>query len=253
MDGKRSADEARQRLQLLRDRVRQGGAHVSEAQRRDRLRQAARHRSIWGRSPPPPANLQDRLDVLGDERIRKERKRRRKEDRALRRERKRVRREARAERQCPPATALQTAVPEADEADVATAAAADGNARGGPRADYYGKALMKGEGSAMAAFVAEGKRIPRRGEIGLKSDEIEAFEKVGYVMSGSRNRRMEAVRLRKENQVYTAEELAALSQFSKEEKKEQQQRVLRQFQDIVDAKLGKDDDELPRAPPGGTQ
>jgi hypothetical protein len=38
----------------------------------------------------------------------------------------------------------------------------------------------------MAAYIAEGKRIPRRGEIGLTSDEIDNFEKSGYVMSGSR-------------------------------------------------------------------
>ena len=38
----------------------------------------------------------------------------------------------------------------------------------------------------MAAYIAEGKRIPRRGEIGLTSDEIQAYEKIGYVMSGSR-------------------------------------------------------------------
>ena len=38
----------------------------------------------------------------------------------------------------------------------------------------------------MAAYVEEGKRIPRRGEIGLTSREIEDFEDVGYVMSGSR-------------------------------------------------------------------
>ena len=50
----------------------------------------------------------------------------------------------------------------------------------------YGKALLPGEGAAMAAYVAEGKRIPRRGEIGLTSDQIAAFESVGYVMSGSR-------------------------------------------------------------------
>lgn len=42
----------------------------------------------------------------------------------------------------------------------------------------YGKALLPGEGAAMAAFVAEGKRIPRRGEIGLTSDEIEKYEDV---------------------------------------------------------------------------
>jgi len=35
-----------------------------------------------------------------------------------------------------------------------------------------GTALLPGEGSAMAAYVAEGKRIPRRGEIGLTSDQI---------------------------------------------------------------------------------
>lgn len=50
----------------------------------------------------------------------------------------------------------------------------------------YGKALLPGEGAAMAAYVAEGKRIPRRGEIGLTSEEIASFENVGYVMSGSR-------------------------------------------------------------------
>lgn len=50
----------------------------------------------------------------------------------------------------------------------------------------YGKALLPGEGAAMAAYVAEGKRIPRRGEIGLTSDQIASFEAVGYVMSGSR-------------------------------------------------------------------
>lgn len=38
----------------------------------------------------------------------------------------------------------------------------------------------------MAEYVKAGKRIPRRGEIGLTSDEIANFEKSGYVMSGSR-------------------------------------------------------------------
>lgn len=50
----------------------------------------------------------------------------------------------------------------------------------------FGKALLPGEGAAMAAYIAEGKRIPRRGEIGLTSDEIASYESVGYVMSGSR-------------------------------------------------------------------
>ena len=53
-----------------------------------------------------------------------------------------------------------------------------------------------GEGSAMAAFVQSGKRIPRRGEVGLDSEQIEKFEKAGFVMSGSRHSRMNAVRIR---------------------------------------------------------
>lgn len=63
--------------------------------------------------------------------------------------------------------------------------------------------MLKGEGSAMAQFVQEGQRIPRRGEIGLGSEDIDKFENAGYVMSGSRHRRMNAVRVRKENQVYS--------------------------------------------------
>ena len=38
----------------------------------------------------------------------------------------------------------------------------------------------------MAAYVESGKRIPRRGEIGLTSEEICIFEDAGFVMSGSR-------------------------------------------------------------------
>lgn len=49
----------------------------------------------------------------------------------------------------------------------------------------------------MANFVESGQRIPRRGEIGLSSEQIENFEASGYVMSGSRHRRMNAVRMRK--------------------------------------------------------
>lgn len=100
-----------------------------------------------------------------------------------------------------------------------------------------GKALLPGEGAAMAAYVAEGKRIPRRGEIGLTSDEIASFEKVGYVMSGSRHRRMEAVRIRKENQIYSADEKRALAMFSKEERQKRENLILGQFKDMVKHKL----------------
>ncbi|KAL7291300.1 hypothetical protein TKK_0014903 [Trichogramma kaykai] len=97
----------------------------------------------------------------------------------------------------------------------------------------FGKALLPGEGAAMAAFVAEGKRIPRRGEIGLTCDEIDAFESVGYVMSGSRHRRMEAVRIRKENQIYSADEKRALAMFSKEERQKRETLILGQFREVI--------------------
>jgi len=102
-----------------------------------------------------------------------------------------------------------------------------------------GAALLPGEGSAMAAFVAEGKRIPRRGEIGLTSDQITSYEDEGWVMSGSRHRRMEAVRLRKENQIYSAEEKRALAMFSKEERVKRENKILGQFRELVTEKLKK--------------
>ncbi|XP_035223541.1 NKAP family protein CG6066-like [Stegodyphus dumicola] len=87
----------------------------------------------------------------------------------------------------------------------------------------------------MAAYVAEGKRIPRRGEIGLTSEQIQAFEAVGYVMSGSRHRRMEAVRLRKENQIYSADEKRALAMFNREERQKRETKILSQFKEMIKA------------------
>lgn len=69
-------------------------------------------------------------------------------------------------------------------------------AGGGQYEADYGTHLRPGEGEAMAAYVQAGKRIPRRGEVGLDSNQIEKFEQIGYVMSGSRHSRMNAVRIR---------------------------------------------------------
>ncbi|XP_025078948.1 NKAP-like protein [Pomacea canaliculata] len=104
----------------------------------------------------------------------------------------------------------------------------------------YGKALLPGEGAAMAAYIAEGKRIPRRGEIGLTSDEIQSFEQVGYVMSGSRHRRMEAVRLRKEGQIYSADEKRALAKFNHEERSKRETKILSQFREMVHRRTHKE-------------
>ncbi|PSC76285.1 UPF0396 -like [Micractinium conductrix] len=119
---------------------------------------------------------------------------------------------------------------------------------GGDRGDYGGH-LLPGEGAAMAAYVKEGKRIPRRGEVGLDSEQIEMFERAGYVMSGSRHSRMNAVRIRKENQVYTAEEKAALAMFNFEENKRKEQKILEEMRLLVDRTLGQGDEEEAGPPP----
>lgn len=106
----------------------------------------------------------------------------------------------------------------------------------------FGHALLPGEGAAMAEYVKAGKRIPRRGEIGLTSDEIATFEKSGFVMSGSRHRRMEAVRLRKENQIYSADEKRALASFNQEERRKRESKILSSFREMVYRKTkGKDE------------
>ena len=107
-----------------------------------------------------------------------------------------------------------------------------------PAGADYGGALLAGEGEAIAAYVQSGKRIPRRGEVGLAADEIEKFETLGYVMSGSRHKRMNAVRIRKENQVYSAEEKRALAMFNYEEKQKRESQILQDFRSLVSTKLG---------------
>lgn len=126
--------------------------------------------------------------------------------------------------------------------------APEGGAGGGFEADY-GTHMRPGEAQAMAAYVQAGKRIPRRGEVGLDAEQIDKFEKIGYVMSGSRHSRMNAVRIRKENQVYTAEEKAALAMFNFEENKRKEQKILEEMRRLVDSTLRPDDDDVgPRAP-----
>jgi len=91
----------------------------------------------------------------------------------------------------------------------------------------------------MAAFLQEGTdlRIPRRGEIGLSSDQIAAYEDVGYVMSGSRHRRMNAVRMRKENQVISAEEKRSILKLQKEERERRETILREEFSELVSEKL----------------
>ncbi|CAI9774347.1 unnamed protein product [Fraxinus pennsylvanica] len=112
-----------------------------------------------------------------------------------------------------------------------------------PRAEghiSYGGALRPGEGDAIAQYVQQGKRIPRRGEVGLSAEEIQKFETLGYVMSGSRHQRMNAIRIRKENQVYSAEDKRALAMFNYEEKSKREQKVMADLQRLVQRHIGQD-------------
>jgi hypothetical protein len=112
-----------------------------------------------------------------------------------------------------------------------------------PRAEghiSYGGALRPGEGDAIAQYVQQGKRIPRRGEVGLSAEEISKFEELGYVMSGSRHQRMNAIRIRKENQVYSAEDKRALAMFNYEEKAKREHKVMADLQRLVQRHIGQD-------------
>lgn len=51
---------------------------------------------------------------------------------------------------------------------------------------------------------------------------------------------MEAVRIRKENQIYSADEKRALAMFSKEERQKRENKILSQFKEMVNSKLKSD-------------
>ena len=112
--------------------------------------------------------------------------------------------------------------------------ATDGGNTGGR--GKYGEALLPGEGQAIAAYVQQNLRIPRRGEIGYSGDQIDQFETSGYVMSGSRHARMNAVRLRKENQVYSAEEQRALALITMEENQQKEAQLMQDFRTMLKEK-----------------
>jgi hypothetical protein len=105
----------------------------------------------------------------------------------------------------------------------------------------YGSDLLPGEGSAIAKYAAAGVRIPRRGEIGLETETIQRFEQSGYVMSGNRHAVMNAVRLRKENQVLTVEGRRRLALEAIEEKKKREEEIVKNFRNLINERLRKGD------------
>ncbi|KAK7393451.1 hypothetical protein VNO78_22007 [Psophocarpus tetragonolobus] len=70
--------------------------------------------------------------------------------------------------------------------------------------------------------------------------EIQKFESLGYVMSGSRHQRMNAIRIRKENQVYSAEDNRALAMFNYEEKAKREHKVMADLQRLGQRHISQD-------------
>jgi len=94
---------------------------------------------------------------------------------------------------------------------------------------YAGTSINRDEAQKYAHYVQQGKRIPRRGEVGLSSEEIEKYESLGYVMSGLRHKKMTMARLKKEQQVYTAEEKRALAIYNLEEQMRKERNIINEM------------------------
>ncbi|CAH0553908.1 unnamed protein product [Brassicogethes aeneus] len=224
-----------------------------EARRQEREIMGMRPSTVWGRSPSPhqlnsdnDEKVKKEAGVSKKEKKKKKSKKHKKEKKAKKDKKKKKKRKhnssssdnsgAEEEKWVEkPAKKSSTSDSESEEDGVVGPVQKSSHAALSYK--EMGKALLPGEGAAMAAYVAEGKRIPRRGEIGLTSGQIETFESVGYVMSGSRHRRMEAVRIRKENQIYSADEKRALAMFSKEERSKRENLILGQFKEMITSKL----------------
>lgn len=233
------------------------------AAQRAALREERKHFTLWANTPSPQREADDAYDPVPKveappraprERERSPRRERKEKDKERRRRRSTSRSRSReagpvlggaaeveALRAFIKAREAATAVAAAAAASAALAVQEEAligplpppAARTGALATDFGGALLPGEGDAMAAYVAAGKRIPRRGEVGLAAEEISKFEDLGYVMSGSRHARMTAVRLRKENQVYSAEEKAALAMVNYEAKAEREAKVMADLKRLV--------------------
>jgi len=81
-----------------------------------------------------------------------------------------------------------------------------------------GTALFPGEWSALSAYREHGYLA--EGRQGLSFEQIHSYEDKGGVMCGSRHRWMEAVRLSKENQIYSAEKKRVDYDFQERLKRE---------------------------------
>ncbi|AFZ79101.1 hypothetical protein BEWA_019460 [Theileria equi strain WA] len=108
----------------------------------------------------------------------------------------------------------------------------------------YSNELLPGEGAAIAQYVQEGKRIPRRGEVGITSEQIEQFEKIGYVMSGSRHKAINAMRIKKESLVLTAEQERARIIENYEKTINQENELINNLKEMIRKKRQAKEDNL---------
>jgi hypothetical protein len=70
-------------------------------------------------------------------------------------------------------------------------------------------------------------------QVSWNSDQIEHLEGAGFVMSGSRHKRMNEVRVRKENQVYTAEQKRLMALSNYEVKMEREDALMAEFRALL--------------------
>lgn len=101
---------------------------------------------------------------------------------------------------------------------------------------YQGMNINPTEAHLYAQYIRQGKRIPRRGEVGITSQEIAYLESLGYVMSGSRHKKMNAVRQRIESKVYSAEDKRALAIFNLEENIKKEKNIINSFKTLMNQK-----------------
>ena len=108
---------------------------------------------------------------------------------------------------------------------------------------YAGTDLNKLEKETLGRYVQDGKRIPRKGEVGFSSDEIERYVSLGYVMSGDRHKKMNEATMKKEAQIYTAEEKRALAIYNLEEQQRRERNIINEMKVIWQTSKKNEEDE----------
>eukprot|EP00768_Dysnectes_brevis_P007233 gnl/Dysnectes_brevis/6034_a9066_348.p1 GENE.gnl/Dysnectes_brevis/6034_a9066_348~~gnl/Dysnectes_brevis/6034_a9066_348.p1 ORF type:complete len:216 (+),score=21.81 gnl/Dysnectes_brevis/6034_a9066_348:73-720(+) len=111
----------------------------------------------------------------------------------------------------------------------------------GPAPSPHGLAPgLHPDDAMLAAYSASGRRIPRRGEIGWTGLSIERLEKQGFVMSGSRNARMTAARLKRESEVFNAERQYQLARNEMDAQRKRQAQTVERLARQVKRRVGSD-------------